>query len=69
MIGIIDYGLGNLKSIQSALEKLSASYIMIRNTNDFSKAKKYILPGVGSFNTGMKNLIKLNYDRLIKKKC
>jgi len=67
MIGIIDYGLGNLKSIQSALEKLSASYIMIRNTNDFSKAKKYILPGVGSFNTGMKNLIKLNYDRLIKK--
>ncbi len=54
MIAIIDYGLGNLGSIKNMLKVCNAKdIIMARTREDIVQADKYILPGVGSFDTGM----------------
>lgn len=58
MIGIIDYGIGNLGSVANALKKLKADYFISGNVTDLQKAKLLILPGVGSAQTGMENLKK-----------
>ena len=67
MIGIINFDLGNIGSIKNAIEKINEPYFLINKIEDFSKAKKLILPGVGSFKIGMKNLINKDFDRVIKK--
>ena len=56
MLAIINYGLGNLRSISSALEKLKVEFICTNNKSDILKANSLILPGVGSFSDGIKNL-------------
>lgn len=58
-IAIIDYGLGNLYSVLGAIRKVGYNAII---TNDISKielADKLILPGVGAFGDGMRNIQKL----------
>lgn len=57
MITIIDYGLGNLVSVMNMLKKLGVESVITDNVSDIEKAKKMILPGVGSFDNGM-HLIK-----------
>ena len=75
MIGVIDYGMGNLNSVLKALEKINAKPFLIKQRQDFNKADKLILPGVGSFNEAMKNLEKLGFIEclkeqvLVQKKC
>ncbi len=56
MIGVIDYGMGNLGSIMNMLKKVGAEAILTSNPADVEKAEKLILPGVGAFDSGMKNL-------------
>ncbi len=56
MITIIDYGMGNLRSVSKALEHLGASYKFCAKGTDLAKAKKIILPGVGAFGDAMKEL-------------
>jgi glutamine amidotransferase len=74
MIVIIDYGLGNLTSISNALASLNISHEITNDAEKIEKADKLILPGVGAFKTGMKNLHDLriidllNKEVLIKKK-
>lgn len=54
MIAIIDYGLGNIGSIHNMLKKLNAGDICFASTpDDINNADRYILPGVGAFDTGM----------------
>ena len=60
MICIIDLGYGNITSIKKMLNKLGYEPIISNNLEDIKKAKKLILPGVGSFDNAMNNLIKLN---------
>ena len=58
-IAIIDYGLGNLHSVLGAIRKVGYNAVI---TNDISKielADKLILPGVGAFGDGMRNIQKL----------
>lgn len=59
MIVIIDYGMGNLGSIQNMLKKIGAKAIISSKIADIEKADKLILPGVGAFDNGMTNLDKL----------
>ena len=47
MIGVIDYGMGNLFSVSKALERAGASYIVSSEAEELKKADAYILPGVG----------------------
>ena len=65
-VGIINYGVaGNVYSIKKALEKAGGASIIINNLNDFDKADKIILPGVGSFKDAMKELKSNNFIEAI----
>lgn len=57
MIAIIDYGIGNLGSIKNMLKKVgSESVVLAKTDEDVVAADKYILPGVGAFDSGMRML-------------
>ncbi len=56
MICIIDYGMGNLNSILNMLKKIRVKAVISSNATEIKKAEKLILPGVGAFDNGMKNL-------------
>jgi glutamine amidotransferase len=56
MIGIVDYGMGNLFSVSKALERLGADYFISANKKDLLQADGMILPGVGSFRDAMERL-------------
>lgn len=58
MIAIIDYKMGNVRSVAKALETIGAKVKVTASKNDFAKAKALVLPGVGAFSAGMKNLRK-----------
>ena len=68
MITIIDYGLGNLSSIKNMLKKISADSIITDDVQKIRDAKKLILPGVGAFDTGMKNLRAKGLIEILKEK-
>ena len=65
MIGIIDYGVGNIGSIRNGLEFLNIPHIISHHTKDLSSCEGIILPGVGAFNVAMQNIIKQNVDTTI----
>lgn len=56
MIGIIDYGMGNLRSVQKAIEFLGGEAVISSEMRTLDGCERLILPGVGSFAAGMKNL-------------
>ena len=53
---IIDYGMGNLRSIQKGFEKAGAKAILTSSVADVKKAGAVVLPGVGAFEDAIKNL-------------
>ncbi|MBA9026793.1 imidazole glycerol phosphate synthase subunit HisH [Peribacillus huizhouensis] len=53
MIGIVDYGMGNLFSVSKALERLQTEFIISDDPAELAKADGIILPGVGSFRDAM----------------
>ncbi len=53
MIGIVDYGMGNLFSVRKALERLGSEYIISDKPEVLGKTDALILPGVGSFKDAM----------------
>ncbi len=59
MIVIIDYGLGNLRSVAGAVEKVGYQPVISGRPEDLERADKLILPGVGAFGDGMANLRRL----------
>ena len=59
MIVIIDYGLGNMHSVAGAVKKLDYESLISNRIEDMERADKLILPGVGAFADGMKNLTNL----------
>jgi imidazole glycerol-phosphate synthase subunit HisH len=56
MIGIIDYGLGNLTSVAGAVAKLGHEPVITGEVSALLNSEKLILPGVGAFGDGMRNL-------------
>ncbi|MBI3996115.1 MAG: imidazole glycerol phosphate synthase subunit HisH [Candidatus Omnitrophica bacterium] len=56
MIVIVDYGMGNLRSVSKALESLGASVRVSSDPRDVAQAQKLILPGVGAFPAAMREL-------------
>lgn len=56
MIAIIDYGMGNLYSVEKAFTKLGAQVVVSSEAKVIAQADKVILPGVGAFGDCMKNL-------------
>lgn len=66
MIGIIDYGMGNLFSVSKALERLEVPYFLSENKDELLKADALILPGVGSFKDAMTILNSTGLADLVK---
>lgn len=56
MITIIDYGMGNIASIQKMLKKIGYDSELTNDRETILNSQKIILPGVGAFDYGMKNL-------------
>jgi glutamine amidotransferase len=65
-IAVVNYGMGNVGSIMNMLKKVGAKNVFFTNDHtELQKADKIILPGVGSFDHGVKNLRKNGLDRLL----
>lgn len=56
MIAIIDYGMGNLRSVQKGLERAGGEAVVTRDTGQIESARGVVLPGVGAFSACMQNL-------------
>jgi glutamine amidotransferase len=66
VIAIVDYGMGNIKSVQNALQFLDMTYIVSSDGEEISKCRSIIVPGVGAFPDAMKNLKEKGLDTVIK---
>lgn len=69
MIVIIDYGMGNLKSVYNALVKIGCECKITADKDEIRKADKLILPGVGAFKDCMDNLRKADLVDLIREEA
>lgn len=65
MIAVIDYGMGNLKSIENALKLLKIEAVVTNDKDVIKKSKAIILPGVGAFKQAMNNLKINDLDKII----
>jgi imidazole glycerol-phosphate synthase subunit HisH len=65
-IVIVDYGLGNVRSIQNAIENCGFSSMISNKSIDIEHADLIILPGVGSFEVAIKNLIEIKLHNVIR---
>jgi glutamine amidotransferase len=72
MIGIIDYGIGNIKAFANIYKNFDMSYKIVKSIKDLNDVTKLILPGVGSFDHAMQNLqksgMKEKLDELVLEK-
>lgn len=66
MIAIIDYGMGNLRSVSKALELLGYETEVTRDAKRIADADHVILPGVGAFGAAMENLRKFELVDVVK---
>jgi len=67
MITIIDYGMGNLLSIENAFRYFGAKVKITGNSKEIERAKKLVFPGVGNFGKAIENLKRRKIDLAIKK--
>jgi imidazole glycerol-phosphate synthase subunit HisH len=67
-IGVIDYGMGNRRSVQKALERVGALAAITHDHGELLEADGLVLPGVGAFPLAMRNLRSLGLDELIKRR-
>lgn len=56
MIAIVDYGSGNVAAIADIFKRLKVPYLITRNHAELCSADRYVLPGVGAFDTTMRTL-------------
>ena len=66
MIAVIDYGMGNLRSVHKALEVVGGNAKITSRLKDLKNAAKLVFPGVGAFGEAMKELKCLNLIQPIK---
>ncbi len=66
MVAIIDYGVGNLFSLNSSLKYIGAEAVVTGDKNAIKKADRLILPGVGAFEDAAKKLKQSGLSELIK---
>lgn len=66
MIAIIDYGMGNLRSVQKGFEAVGAKAIVTSDSKKILSARSVVLPGVGAFKACMDNLEKFDLIDTVK---
>ena len=62
IIGVIDFGMGNIQSVINGFEAIGKKVVKVDSPSSLSKLDGIVLPGVGAFAQGMKNLKKLGFD-------
>lgn len=67
MIAVIDYGMGNVGSILNMLKKIGVPAVLSDDTYELEKADKLILPGVGTFDSGMRKLREKGLEDVLKR--
>ena len=65
-IAIIDYGMGNLRSVEKALARVGGRPRIIASPEEAGGARALVLPGVGAFGQAMDRLTESGFDRLVK---
>ena len=65
MIAIVDYGVGNLFSLQSSLKYIGAGVCVTASPQELDSAEKIILPGVGAFGDAAKKLRQTGLDKIV----
>jgi len=68
MIVVIDYGMGNLRSVFKCLDRMSIAAVISSDADVIREARKLILPGVGHFARGMQNIRELGLLDLLNHK-
>ncbi len=66
-VAIVDYGMGNICSVRSALNYLGCDSCYTRDPDQLYRADKIILPGVGSYKLAMENIASRQLDEVMKK--
>lgn len=66
VIAVVDYGMGNRRSVQKALEHVGATVEMTSDVDAIRSADGVIVPGVGAFPRAMRNLGELGLDELLR---
>lgn len=66
MIAIINYNMGNLRSVEKAFKRIDEPCVVTSDHTEIANADKVLLPGVGHFKNGMNELEKLGLVKLIK---
>lgn len=66
MTAILDYGAGNLRSVENALDQAGASYEVVRDAAGLKRSSKIILPGVGHFGQMMRALDELGVRETLR---
>ena len=56
MIGVVDYGMGNLHSVEKALQRLGARALRLHTADNLNEVQALLLPGVGAFDPAMQRL-------------
>ena len=67
-VAIIDYGVGNLRSVEKAFAATGCDAIVSDDENVLREARRLVLPGVGAFGACMKALKERRFDRLVSEK-
>ena len=68
-IGVVDYGMGNRRSVQKALERVGARASITRDHKQLRACHGLVIPGVGAFPLAMRNLRELELDELIRSRA
>ncbi len=68
MIVVVDYGMGNLRSVQKAVIRIGLNCVISREVDVIRQANKIILPGVGHFRQGMENLQKYELQKILNER-
>jgi len=67
MIGIVDYGAGNLNSVKKAFDFIQKKSLILSHAEEFNNIKKLVLPGVGSFGHAVRRIREKDFFEPIKK--
>ena len=65
MIAIVDYGMGNLRSVQKALQRVGGDARIVADAGELARADKIVLPGVAAFGEAMDRLGAMHLDEPI----
>lgn len=68
MIALVDYGMGNIRSVSKAIEAVGGEVTITQSPDEINKAKAIVLPGVGAFRDCMDSLIELGLLDTVREK-